>query len=409
MNLNLFDTRENQAVPVGFKSNQVNMYVCGPTTYSPPHVGHARSYVFFDTLAKYLRHSGLNVKYVQNITDMGKNIKRKADEMECTTTEVVDKFEKEYFEAMKLLNVDSVDVYERSSTNIDQVISQIDRMLENEHAYRTKEGVFFDTTKVLDFGAISNEHRQELEPVRQHLQKRYKLDFSLWDSDPSWGIMFQSKYGSGKPHWYIQDTAIAEKHFGDVVYDIHGAGTDCIYPHHESLRAILKSLSGEKEPVNFWLHNGLVNVNGEKMSKSLCNSVSVDSILKQYDPSVLRIALLAFDYRTPVEFEEIPFEEWNKKIHELDQLVDEFSKPEREVIKESGIFKQYEQRFIQAMDDNLNTPAAIDVVLSFADELRTRITDKNLTGDTSKQAHSLLYVFDYVLGLGLFRGDGTNE
>ena len=277
MRLKLFDTIERQLVPFRFRNNQVNMYVCGPTTYSPPHVGHARSYIFFDTLAKYLRYNGLDVKYVQNITDMGKNIKRKADEIGCAITEVVDKFEREYFHVMNLLNVDSVDIYERSSANIDLIVSQIDRMLESGSAYRNEEGVFFDTTKHLDFGAITNKQRHELEPVMQHIKKKDCLDFSLWDFDSSWGVAFQSKYGLGKPHWHIQDTAIAEKYFGDICYDIHGAGMDCIYPHHESIRLILRSLSGNLEPVNFWLHNGLVNVNGEKMSKSLNNSCGMSS------------------------------------------------------------------------------------------------------------------------------------
>lgn len=408
MNLRLFDTRTNQVIPFRLRSDTVNMYVCGPTAYSPPHIGHARSYVFFDTFAKYLRYSGLKVKYVQNITDMGKNIKRKAEEMGCTTREVVDQFEKDYFEAMKLLNVNSVDVYERSSTNIDHVISQIDRMLERDHAYITKDGVFFDTSKQPDFGAISNKQRYELEPVGQHLQKKDGLDFSLWDSDPSWGVAFQSKYGPGKSHWHIQDTAIAEKYFQDTVYDIHGAGTDCIYPHHESLRVILKSLSSEIEPVQFWIHNGLVNINGEKMSKSLDNSTSVDYILRRYRPSVLRIALLAINYRTPIEFEDIHFDIWDKRIHGLSLLVDELSKTKiKEKIRtEYGLFEPYSERFTRAMNDNMNVPCAIDVMFSFVDEVRVRIKDRALPNNNAQQAYSLLHQFDHIIGLGqLNRGN----
>lgn len=400
MSLKLFDTRRKDLVQLDTEGS-VDLYVCGPTTYSPPHIGHARSYVLFDTLAKHLKQKGVMVRYVQNITDMGKNIKNKADELISSPQEVVDVFERDYFEAMEILNVDSVDVYERSSVNIDLAIDQIDRILRNGHAYINPEGVFFDTTQ-FDFGSLSQAH-----PVRQTLQKHNPLDFALWDYDLSWGVVFQSRYGPGKPHWHVQDTAIAERHFGNTTYNIHGAGTDCIYPHHESIRAILKSLSGEQEPVDIWMHNGLINVNGEKMSKSSNNSIALKSLLGRYSPTVIRAALLSLNYQSPVEFDMIPLSELESKVDELCEIARKLPKTEQ-TTNCYGVFDHYNERFGRALDNNLDTCSAFDVFVSFANEVRERIAARTLTNESAKKACSLFRQFDYVLGLGIMDGETKN-
>lgn len=364
-------------------------------------MGHGRSYVFFDTLVKFLKHKKINVNYIQNITDIGKNVKKKAEEIKLSQKEVVDLFEKEYFEIMDLLNVNSVDVYERSSLNIDLAINQINRILKNGHAYRNKNGIFLDSKK-LDLGTLSKSVLFE-----QNNDKQNPIDFALWNDDPSWGVKFHSPFGPGKPHWHIQDTAIAEKHFGSLTYNIHGAGKDCIYPHHESIRLILKSLSGKEEPVDIWMHNELVNINGEKMSKSSNNSIELKPLIEKYSPSVIRIALLSINYQSPIDYSQILFSELEQKTHKLSRIAKKISNKEQPV-NNDFMFNHYYEKFYKSLENNLDTKSAIDVFVSFADDLEKKIIDKTLTEQSSKKAYYLFKQFDYILGLGIIERGSKN-
>ncbi len=367
MALKIFNTRtESIQVFEPVDVREIKMYVCGPTTYSSPHIGHAMSYIFFDVLARYLRFNGFRVKYVQNITDMGKNIKKVADETGTTLSEVVDKYEAEYLNAMTALNVESVDVYERSSNNLERIINQIERILAKKHAYPVVNGVFYDTAQQ-DFGALSHTSKNELVSTEDYEGKRTLQDFSLWKRDLSWGIEMDSPYGRGRPHWHILDTALAEKYFGGCIYDIHGAGADCIYPHHEAIRSILQSLSGEAEPVRFWIHNASLNRGSQKMSKSLGNYKSLSSLLQKYDPAAVRLSLLSYHYMKPIEFNEGVLSQWQSKLKTFELVVEKLRTHVTNNRQDGnyGIFSSYFHTFVDSMNENVNTYLAVETVLSF--------------------------------------------
>ena len=402
MEFRLNDTRRKEVFDFNAREKgKVNMYVCGPTVYAPPHVGHGRSFVFFDTLARLIRFSGYELQYIQNITDMGKGINNLAKKLECSKEEVVDDFERKYFNAMEALNVDSVDVYERSSENIDQIHEQIVRMLGNGHAYHVERGVFFDTSMHRGFGDISGKAKGELAETEIYPGKRNVQDFSLWKADPNWGIELDSVYGVGRPHWHVLDTALAEKYFGSCEYDIHGAGFDCIYPHHESLRSILWSLSGVEEPVGFWIHNGLVGANGGKMSKSLGNTVDLEEVFKKHDPRAFRLWVLSNDYMTDISYSEGSVTECEDDIRRFSMIYKALPEgvstgPDAQY----GPMATHMDFMMDALADNISTGRTIQGLRSFMTELEDRLKVNPEQPDLV-YARRVINDIDMILGLDI--------
>lgn len=403
--MKILDTRTAQVKTISpIVRGHIKMYVCGPTVYSPPHLGHARNYIFFDTLAKYLEFKGFDVKYIQNITDMGKNIKKVSDQEGITLNEVVKRYEKEYLDAMQMLNVDSVDVYERSSDNIDIMISQIQRMLQNKHVYPLTNGVFYDTSGSVDFGSLSHLNKNELASVEEYSGKRSVQDFSLWKEDASWGIEMDSPFGKGRPHWHVLDTALAEKYFGGCIYDIHGAGMDCIYPHHESIRAILQSLSGKPEPVRHWIHVAPVNVDGEKMSKSSENYEEIPSLIKDYGSQAIRLYLLSKHFTAPIEFDRKDLKIWKDKADFIRNAADNLrSYYTRDDSSMYGEFSHYLSRFVSEMDNNMNTPKVVKTLESLSTQINHKKEIGEVGPNNGNNAARVFSVFDDILGLGMLK------
>lgn len=354
--------------------NRVYLFVCGPTVYDHSHVGHARTYIAFDIIARYLRHKGYSLLYLMNITDVDDKIIARAKEAHTDPMELARNFENYFHEDMKALGIDSVNLYARASEHIPEIINQIKRLLQKGYAYETETGVYYDITKFKEFGKLSH---QKLEEVKKHRiepdpTKRDPQDFALWKKRKS-ELRWDSPWGEGRPGWHIEDTAISERYLGQQ-YDIHGGAIDLIFPHHESEIVQMESISGKKPMVNYWLHTGFLMVAGEKMAKSLGNFVTIRDALKDYDAEVLRFFFASTHYRSPIDYTEKSIEQAKssldtlyialENIRELQIKEDkELTEEEKKLQKE---LRETKKRFLAAMDDDFNAPLAISQLFDMA-------------------------------------------
>lgn len=282
----------------------IRVFVCGPTVQDSFHIGHARTYTFFDSVVKYLRKRGFSVFYLQNITDIDDKIINRANDEKVSYDVISKRYTEEYFSIMKALKIDSVNFYAMATRHIPEIVQQIRILIEKGFAYETTDGVYYSVTKFPDYGKLSGQDLEALKSgarVESSEEKKDPRDFVIWKKikpgEPSW----DSPWGKGRPGWHIEDTAITEKYFGNT-YDIHGAGTDLIFPHHEAEIALERSISGEPYLARYWIHSAMVNVNQEKMSKSLKNYVTIRSVLEDFLPEELRYALLNAQFRSNLNF-----------------------------------------------------------------------------------------------------------
>ncbi|MEK9186211.1 MAG: cysteine--tRNA ligase [Patescibacteria group bacterium] len=351
---------------------KINMFVCGPTVYDEPHLGHARVAIFFDFTKRYLQSLGYKVKYVQNITDVDDKIIYRAEEEKTDWKTIARKYEKEYLRGMKSLGVKSVDKYPRASGHIKAIIKQIKILEEKGFAYKTSSGVYFEVKKFSEYGKLSKQNLDELRSgwrIEPDPEKRDPMDFALWKLkkhayEPSW----QSPWGGGRPGWHIEDTAITEKYFGPQ-YDLHGGGMDLKFPHHESEIAQQEAASGKKPFVKLWTHVGFLMVNGEKMSKSLKNFITVGDFLKTRAPEILSFIFLQHHYRSPIDYTEKTAEQAYSALESLSQFLEKLklaggNKDVTEKITES------ENNFNEALDDDFNTPEALATIFRLINELQ---------------------------------------
>ena len=256
------------------KKGKVNLFVCGPTVYDYAHLGHAKTYIQFDIIVKYLRYKGYKVFYLQNITDIDDKIIKRANEEKVDWKEIVKKYKEEYLEDMKNLGVDSIDKYANATDYIPEIISQVKRLIDKGIAYKISDGYYFDLTKFKEYGKLAKRKTEQAEDavsrIDENPEKRNKGDFCLWkfkkENEPFW----ESELGEGRPGWHIEDTAITEKELGSQ-YDIHGGGLDLIFPHHEAEIAQMESISGKKPLVRYWMHIGFLKTKNRKMSNSSGN------------------------------------------------------------------------------------------------------------------------------------------
>ncbi|MEK7151527.1 MAG: cysteine--tRNA ligase, partial [Patescibacteria group bacterium] len=285
---------------------KVKMFVCGPTVYDYSHIGHARTYIIYDVIARYLRSCGYDVFYLQNITDIDDKIIERAKQKQQSPSDLAQEYKEKYYEDIKKLGITSVSEYAPATQYIPEIISQVQRLIEKGIAYLIEEeGYYFDLTQFTDYGRLSGRTTEAAEDATSRIdessKKRNKGDFVLWrlskPEEPGW----DSPFGYGRPGWHIEDTAITEKNFGPQ-YDIHGGAHDLIFPHHEAEIAQMESISGQKPFVKYWAHSGFLTINGQKMSKSLGNFVTIRDVLEKYPPETLRLMFLMSHYRSPVDY-----------------------------------------------------------------------------------------------------------
>ncbi len=354
------------------KKNEVNLFVCGPTVYDFAHLGHAKTYTQFDIIVKYLRHKGFKVFYLQNITDIDDKIINRANQEKKDWKEIVAKYEKEYFEDMKDLGIDSVNKYAKATNYLPEIISQVKRLIDKRIAYKISDGYYFDLTKFKEYGKLAKrkslEKSDSVSRIDENPEKRNSGDFCLWkfkkENEPFW----KSELGEGRPGWHIEDTAITEKHFGPQ-YDVHGGGLDLIFPHHEAEIAQMESISGKVPFVRYWLHSGFVKIDKEKMSKSLGNFFTIKQALEKYKPEIIRYFFISTHYRKPIDFSRENLENTKSAYERLKNICGEIKDDEemnekylKGNIKFPSKHETYLEEFEKEMDDDFNTPKALQVL-----------------------------------------------
>ena len=387
--------------------NRIKMFVCGPTVYDESHIGHGRTYIAFDVIARYLKYKGYSVFYLQNITDVDDKIIKRASELGVEPLELAKKYETLYFKDMERLGVTNVNFYARAMEHLNEIINQIQTLINKGFAYETPTGVYFDESKLEDFGKLSNRNIEDLNihRVNPDPTKRNPGDFALWkkrDEEPAW----DSPWGKGRPGWHIEDTAITETYFGGQ-FDIHGGGLDLIFPHHEAEIAQMESATGKKPMVNYWMHTGFLNVSGEKMSKSLGNFITITELLKEYDPQVFRFFVLSTHYRSPIDFSDDALQQSQnslKRIHKLmetiDELLDSPIDEENENDEKCKIkLENTKKEFLDAMDNDFNTPIALSALFNFIRDINKGISEEIVSKNILKDIKEFFNEFGNILGL----------
>ncbi|BAJ51076.1 cysteinyl-tRNA synthetase [Candidatus Caldarchaeum subterraneum] len=368
----------------------VTMYVCGPTVYDVAHLGHARTYVAFDAVIRFLEFMGYRVKYARNVTDVGHLRETGEDRMIVGAErlrkhpmEVADKYMMEFFRDMDALGIRRPDIQPRASMHIPEIIEAVEKLVDKGYGYVIDGSVYFDISKFPDYGKLSNIKPEELlmHRIDPDPRKKHPADFALWkESPPSYPFSWKTPWGRGFPGWHIECSIMSMKYLGEQI-DIHGGGQELIFPHHENEIAQSEALTGKKPFVKYWMHTGELTVGGRGMHKSYGNFITIQDALKTYPSDVLRLFILSAHYRTPLDYSEKAMEQAAENFDKITNFYENLSliaeedrdKPRDPSLDELGdVFKQ---SFIEAMSEDFNTPNALAIVYDFMKKVNTRLDD----------------------------------
>ncbi|MDQ7038701.1 MAG: cysteine--tRNA ligase [Aquificota bacterium] len=380
MSLKIYNTltgKVEEFVPLN--PPKVLIYTCGVTVYDDSHVGHGRSLIVFDTFRRFLEHLGYEVKFVRNFTDVDDKIINRAKE-ECTDfMSIANRYIASYYRDMEAIRVRPADVEPRVTEHIQEIIEVIQRLIEKGYAYESDGDVYFSVSSFKDYGKLSKRSPEEMEAgarVEPSEKKRDPLDFALWKASKAGEPAWDSPWGKGRPGWHTECVAMVFKHLGETI-DIHGGGLDLVFPHHENEIAQAEAITG-RPFARYWMHNGLVTVGGQKMSKSLGNYVTLKEIYTRYHPDVLRLLVLFTHYRSPLDFSWEKMEEAKRAYERLKGAVEDYELLKKlEVVEDrSGgthplydKVKEMEENFFGALSDDFNTPEALSHIFSLVTEL----------------------------------------
>ena len=386
MAIRIYNTQTRQKEEFrSLREGEVRMYVCGPTVYDYTHIGHARTYIAFDVVRRYFEHKGYTVMMVMNFTDIDDKIIRRANETGENPRELAEKFLRYFLEDMGALKVKPADIYPRVTEHIGDIIDFIGRLEEKGYAYEGSDGVYFEVRKFKDYGKLSGIKVEDLVKgarVEPGEGKRNPEDFALWKKakpgEPKWG----SPWGEGRPGWHIECSTMSTKYLGES-FDIHGGGNDLIFPHHENEIAQTEACTGH-EWVRYWMHTGFLMVNGEKMSKSLGNFITIREALERYDPEVIRLFVLQRHYRSPLDYTEEGMEHAKNNLERLYNTLENIrvamDRAEISFRWEGPEFEAYEairnakEKFYEAMDDDFNTAEALKAVFEASNAVNRYLT-----------------------------------
>ncbi len=409
---NTMTRKKEELIPL--VPGQISMYACGPTVYNYFHIGNARPFIVFDTLRRYLEYRGYNVRFVQNFTDIDDKMIRRANEEGTTVKELGERFIKEYYHDADALGVRRASVNPRATEHIGEIISLVSTLIDKGHAYATPDGdVYFSVRSFDGYGKLSGQNIDDLENgarVDPDEAKRDPLDFALWKAEkpgePSW----DSPWGKGRPGWHIECSAMSMAILGET-FDIHGGGQDLIFPHHENEIAQSEAATGHPF-ARYWMHNGYINIDNQKMSKSLGNFFTVRDIAKEFDLEAVRMFMLGVQYRNPVNFSREMIQQAQSALERLRTAKERLAEAQ---IAPSGTaedaafleeLQDIKTRFCEAMDDDLNTADAIGVLFDFARAANTFVTQPR--GKAAIEAGRAL--FDELSGvLGILTQKKTEE
>lgn len=408
---------------------QVGMYVCGPTVYNYIHIGNARTFISFDIIRRYLTWRGYKVKFVQNVTDVDDKIINKANEEGRTAAEVAEEYTKAFIDDMHAAGVMDPDVRPKATEEISEMIALVEKLIEGGHAYEAAGDVYFSVRSFPSYGKLSHRDIDELESGHRDLRaadvdgledrKRDPLDFAIWKAakpgEPSW----KSPWGMGRPGWHIECSAMSKKYLG-LPLDIHGGGADLVFPHHENETAQSEAAWGTTF-ANYWIHSGMLQINAEKMSKSLGNFLLLRDVLKTTKPEVLRMLMLQTHYRSPLDFSEerlaesaAALERITSLVTRLDWAIKNAEECESPIDAQAlGLLtKTTRNEFIFAMDDDFNTAGGLGVIFTYVAELNTQLGDKTIdTLDVPviERCRALILELMSVFGIMLDQDDAQKD
>lgn len=369
------------------EEGKVKMYVCGPTVYNFFHIGNARPFIIFDTFRRYLEYRGYEVAYVQNFTDVDDKIINRANEEGITPFEVADKYIEEYFKDADGLGIKRASIHPRVTENIQEIIDFIQDLISKNHAYESKGDVYFDTKSFDQYGKLSKQNLEELDlgaRIEVSEIKKNPMDFALWKAKKEGEIGWTSPWGEGRPGWHIECSVMSSRYLGETI-DIHAGGQDLIFPHHENEIAQSECKSG-KIFANYWIHNGYININNEKMSKSKGNFFMVRDIAKEVDLEIVRFFMLSAHYRNPVNFSHEMLMQAKAGMERLyntrekleftinSATLENMSTEESNMIEELNSFRS---RFVESMEDDINTADAVASIFELAKFINTKVDENS--------------------------------
>ncbi|WP_238884297.1 cysteine--tRNA ligase [Clostridium sp. YIM B02551] len=379
---NTLTRKKEEFIPI--TPGEVKMYVCGPTVYNFFHIGNGRTFIVFDTIRRYLEYRGYNVKFVQNFTDIDDKLITKANEEETTLKEIGDRYISEYYKDADGLNIKRATVNPRATEYVNQIISFVEELIEKGYAYEVDGDVYFKTKNFESYGKLSGQSLEDLQAgarISVDERKQDPMDFAIWKAlkpgEPGWDC----PWGKGRPGWHIECSCMAKNILGDTI-DIHAGGSDLVFPHHENEIAQSEALTG-KPFANYWMHAAFLNVNNQKMSKSLNNFLTARDALEKYDADVIRFLMLSGHYRIQLNFSDelldsakASVERLYNAISNLESLLDEVKREEisEDEKKYLESLDSYRQRYIEKMDDDFNTADAISVLFDLSRDINSNIT-----------------------------------
>ena len=413
--IRIYDTKMHKKVDLEtLEHGKVKMYVCGPTVYNYIHIGNARTFMSFDMIRRYLEWRKFDVIFVQNVTDVDDKIINKANEEGRTAAEVAEEYTKAFIEDMHAVNVKDPTVRPKATQEIDTMIALVQDLIDGGHAYATEDGdVYFSVRSFPSYGSLSGRNIDEMQAGHRDLRtegiedrKNDPLDFALWKAakpgEPSW----ESPWGQGRPGWHIECSCMSKKYLG-LPFDIHGGGSDLVFPHHENERAQSEAATG-KMFANHWMHGGMLQINGEKMSKSLDNFFLLRDILKTVDPAVLRFLMLQTHYRSPLDFSDervdeagVALERIVNAVKGLDWAIQhaEGASSVLDADAVNELVRNARRDFIIAMDDDFNSPKALGIVFDFVTEANALVAGKSLSTDDVALAQAIRDLIVELIGV----------
>lgn len=378
---------------------KVSLYACGPTVYNYFHIGNARAFIFFDVVHRYFLYRGYDVTYVQNITDIDDKIIAQANEEGISFQDVADKYAKAFLQDCAELGIKKPTHQPRATEVMDEIIAYIDALVKHGFAYESNGDVYFDTSSYTEYGSLSGKKTEEQlagARVAENMSKRNATDFTLWKKSKPGEPVWQSPWGEGRPGWHTECVVMSQKYLGES-FDIHGGGIDLVFPHHENELAQAKALSG-KPLANYWMHNGFLNIDGEKMSKSLKNFFTARDILAEYDAEAIRFFFLSKHYRSPIDFTRELIDESNRAVQNFYaalKSVDYLLHRADNLVLDDEL-RALEADFIKAMEDDFNTAKAIAVLFELSK------ISKSTTLDIALRINSALLLVKLGEVLGFF-------
>ncbi|MFW2600073.1 cysteine--tRNA ligase [Aliarcobacter butzleri] len=399
--LHIFDSVKKEKVEFKpIQEEKVKIYVCGPTVYDDSHLGHARSAIAFDLLHRVLKANDYEVTMTKNFTDIDDKIIKKMYETNKTLEDITNQYINAYKADMKALNILDNTIEPKATENLEVMKEMISNLISKDVAYKTSDSVYFDTSKDNLYGTLSHKSNDENSQARveENQEKRNSADFALWKFEKANDVSFDAPFGKGRPGWHIECSAMIEKHLAyknsQYQIDIHAGGADLLFPHHENEAAQTRCSSGQNL-AKYWMHNGFVNINGEKMSKSLGNSFFLKDVLKSYSGEVIRFYLMSTHYRADLSFNEEDLLSSKKRLDKIYRL-----KKRVYGIEDSSVNKKFKEDILNALNDDINTSIALSVIdemiNSANDKLDSNPKDKNL----KKELISNINFIEEVLGIG---------